>query len=143
MRPHSRRFRLCAAVAAGSLVLAPIWTGAASAQSAPPPPPTGGTAAASLDQVPPTRAGRLAQITGTVSFHAAEDTQWSPAVLNYPVATGDSFWTEPQAQARIELGGNRFLMMSSTELDVTQLDDHAFAATVPQGEVCMALPGVQ
>ena len=30
-------------------------------------------------------------------------------------------------------------MMSSTELDVTQLDDHASAATLPQGEVCMAL----
>ncbi len=139
MRLHSRPSRLCATAAAGSLVLAPIWPDAAWAQAAPPPPPAGQGAAPSLNQVPPTRAGRLAQITGTVSFHAAEDTQWSPAVLNYPVTTGDSFWTEPQAQAALELSGNRFLMMSSTELDVTQLDDHAFAATLPQGEMCMAL----
>ena len=139
MRLRSRPSRLCAIAAAGSLVLAPIWPDAAWAQAAPPPPPAGQATAAPLNQVPPTRAGRLAQITGTVSFHAAEDAQWSPAVLNYPVTTGDSFWTEPQAQAALELSGNRFLMMSSTELDVTQLDDHAFAATLPQGEVCMAL----
>ncbi len=139
MRLHSLPCRLCAIAAAGSLTLAPIWPDAAWAQAAPPPPAAGQSAAAGLNQVPPTRAGRLAQINGTVSFHAAEDTQWSPAVLNYPVTTGNSFWTEPQAQAALELSGNRFMMMSSTELDVTQLDDHAFAATLPQGEVCMAL----
>ena len=61
----------------------------------------------------------MAKITGQVSWHAGEDTEWHPAILNYPVSTGDAFWTEPQALAEIELSGNRILVMSTTELDVT------------------------
>src|SRR3546814_16186663 len=53
-------------------------------QVAPGPPITAQTAAGD----PPARVGRLAQMTGTVSFHTAEADQWSPASLNYPVKSG-------------------------------------------------------
>ena len=48
---------------------------------------------------PPARVGRLAQVTGAVSFHSADENKWQAATLNYPVTSGSSFWTEPDAHA--------------------------------------------
>lgn len=59
----------------------------------------GSTAAALAD--PPARVGRLSDIEGVVSFHTADQTDWSPATLNYPVTGGTSFWTEPNARGEI------------------------------------------
>jgi hypothetical protein len=84
---------------------------------------------------PPARVGRLSEIAGTVSFHDSGDEQWSPATLNYPVTAGNSFWTEPGAQAEIHVGSTALHLDSSTELDITALDDQRFDATVPQGTI--------
>jgi len=82
---------------------------------------------------PPGRVGRLAYVEGTVSFHLADDNQWSPAVLNYPVTTGTSFWTEPNSRTEIQVGGMEIRMDQSTELDVTQLDDNGTQIEIGQG----------
>jgi hypothetical protein len=91
---------------------------------------------------PPGRVGRLARYTGTVSFHTADETQWSPATLNYPITTGNALWTEPGATAFVGVSGNRLALDGSTELDVTMLDDHAFIGTEPQGEIYIDLQQV-
>ena len=36
-------------------------------------------------------------------------TQWNPATVNYPVTAGDAFWTEPNAQAEIEVSASRIV----------------------------------
>ncbi len=126
MRTQNRSFRLIAALAIGGLLLAQMPTPVA-AQPAPPP--------ATQQGDPPTRVGRLARMTGTVSFHAQDETEWSPAVLNYPITAGSSFWTQPGAQASIEVSASRVVMAPQTELDVSDLTDTAFVGTVPQGEV--------
>ena len=54
---------------------------------------------------PPARVGRLSLTEGTVSYRQPEQEQWAPAVLNYPVTQGMSFWTEPGARAEIQTGG--------------------------------------
>jgi hypothetical protein len=105
----------------------------------PPASPTPPTQAAD----PPARVGRLAEITGTVSFHSSSDDHWSPAVMNYPVTAGGAFWTEPSAQAALDVGSSRLSMNSETELYVTQLDAHSFQATEPQGQVYLRLRDVQ
>ncbi len=84
---------------------------------------------------PPARVGRLSEISGTVSFHDSADEQWSPATLNYPVTSGNSFWTEPNARAEINLGSTAIHLDGSTELDITALDDKHFEATMPQGTI--------
>src|SRR3546814_9090577 len=61
-------------------------------QVAPGPPITAQTAAGD----PPARVGRLAQMTGTVSFHTADADQWSPASLNYPVTRSEEHTSELQ-----------------------------------------------
>lgn len=73
MRTRDRLFRFTALVAAGSLMLAPGLPQPAFAQPAPPP----GAATQQTGGDPPERVGRLARVTGTVSFHTADDTQWT------------------------------------------------------------------
>jgi hypothetical protein len=97
----------------------------------------------SPSQDPPARVGRLAIMQGTVSTHASGETQWSPAVLNAPVTDGDSYWTEPQAQAEIEVGASSLWMAESTEFDLTTLNDTALHAAEPQGEVYLHLQSLQ
>ncbi len=59
---------------------------------------------------PPALVGRLAFLQGTVSFQGPGDAQWQAATLNYPVTSGDAFWTEPDALAGIEVAGSRILV---------------------------------
>ena len=84
---------------------------------------------------PPGRVGRLAEVSGTVSFHGSDQTQWSPASVNYPVTGGNAFWTEPRSHAAIDVGASRLYMDSATELDVANVDDQSFTASLAQGAI--------
>jgi hypothetical protein len=137
MRRQDRVFRLTTAVAATALAFAQTLPVPAAAQGAPPPPPLGAPQQPAGD--PPARVGRLAQVSGTVSYHTQDDTQWSPAALNYPVTAGNAFWTQPNAQAEIQVSASRIAMAPATELDVTALDDTTFQAAEPQGETYLRI----
>ncbi len=91
---------------------------------------------------PPGRVGRLAQITGTVSFHTSDESQWEAATLNYPITSGNSLWTEPQAHAAVDVGGSRIYLDSSTELDIGTLNEQSFVASLPQGAVFVRVSNV-
>ena len=136
MRMGSRLFRVGLLLAGTSLswsALAPF--GPALAQPAPP--PGQGDAANAGD--PPALAGRLSDLTGTVSYHPAGADQWSPASQNFPVTSGNAYWTEPQASATIEIGDDVLTMDGGTELDVTTLDQTQFVASLPQGAIFLGL----
>lgn len=92
---------------------------------------------------PPARVGRLARLEGTVSTHGSGSTQWSPAVLNFPVAFGDSVWTQPQAQADIEVGADLVTLADNSELDLASLDDRNLVASEPQGALFLRLRDVR
>jgi len=136
VRKDSSSFRLTAALAVSGLVLAQSLPPAARAQSASP------ASQAAADQQggdPPARVGRLAAISGMVSFHTQDQDQWSPAILNYPVTNGSSFWTQPNAQAVIQVSASRIVMAPAAELDITTLNDTTFQAISPQGETFLQL----
>jgi hypothetical protein len=97
----------------------------------------------SQSEDPPALVGRVATIEGTVSYHAASETEWSPAVLNAPVTNGDGYWTQPQATAEIEVGASSLWLDSSTELDIATLDGTALTASQPQGELYVHLRSLQ
>ena len=84
---------------------------------------------------PPGRVGRLSYIDGTVSLHAPDQDQWSEAVINYPVTTGDGFWTEPQSRAEVQVGAVEMRLDESTEADIVRLDDAATVLRVDQGVI--------
>jgi hypothetical protein len=112
---------------------------------------------------PPARVGRISFVSGSLAFHTPGENEWSAATVNYPVATGISLWTEPDARAEIRIGPNTIAMAGSTELDlgrltpqitqinlpqgrvylhVRQLDDtHTFEIAIPRGGVLLLQPG--
>jgi hypothetical protein len=90
-------------------------------------------------QNPPGRVGRAALIEGTVTYRTADQNYWETARLNYPVTTGQAFWTEPNAHAALDVGSNSIYLDSSTELDVSALDDQTAQFSLPQGAVFVTL----
>jgi len=79
---------------------------------------------------------------GTVSYHAGGQTEWQAATLNYPVISGDAFWTEPQAGATVEVAANAMTMDQSTELDIDSIDTTTVQATEPQGDLFLSFMDV-
>ncbi|MBV8937155.1 MAG: hypothetical protein JO095_15285, partial [Alphaproteobacteria bacterium] len=112
---------------------------------------------------PPARVGRISFASGDLASHTPGQNEWSSAGVNYPVATGTSLWTEPDARAEIRIGPNTIAMTGGTELDfgrltaqitqlnlpqgriylhVRQLDDaHTFEIAIPRGGVLLLQPG--
>ncbi len=130
----SRRLPLAVTCLASVLLLvqaAPLY-----AQPAPPP---GSQTDVQYAGDPPARVGRVSTIQGTVSFHTAAQDQWNPATLNWPVAQGNSFWTEAGSRAVMELGGVRLSMDGSTEVDIQQMDYDTVLINLPQGDINIRL----
>ncbi len=134
MRVSSRSFRLSLWLATTSLTLGAVWP--ALAQPAPPP---GAEQGGNDSADPPQIAGRIARINGSVSFHASGEDHWNAASLNYPITTGEAFWTETQAQAELQVADDRIVMAGSTELDVAALDQQQVNLTEPQGAIFLQL----
>ncbi len=101
--------------------------------------PPGADLAGQENTDPPPIAGSLASISGNVSFHAAGETNWSAATLNYPVTNGEGFWTEPRASATVDIADDRLVMDESTEFDVVTLDQSQFSGTLAQGAIFIQL----
>ncbi len=139
MRPQSLLFRLTATTAITGLLLGPTLPTAALAQPAPPL-----AAAAQQDNGdPPMRVGRVALVDGTVSFHTEDAEQWAPATLNYPVTSGNTFWTEPNAQTELQIEASRIDLAGGTEFQVGLLDQTGLQATQSQGEIYLHLRGIE
>ena len=94
-----------------------------------------GTAMAQNQADPPARVGRLAYAQGTVSFHDAQDTNWTAAAVNDALTTGDSVWTEPNARSEISVAGTRVRLDQSTQLDMLRIDDSATRLQLDQGRL--------
>jgi hypothetical protein len=143
MRQSPRLFRLTANVALSALLWDTMRPLAAVAQPPPPPPlPASGEGRPVLSQSqgdPPARVGRIASMTGAVSFHNLGDTEWSAASINYPVISGNAFWTEPSSGARLEVSDSRIVMAGGTEFDVATLDATGLQGVAAQGAIYIHL----
>jgi hypothetical protein len=135
VRIHSELFRVTSTITLAALLGTAITPSPVRAQAAPPPPPATPRSANQTQGDPPVRVGRLALITGTVSFRGQGDTDWSAATRNYPVVAGNAFWTQPGAEANLEFGDSWIALDEATELDLNTLNDSGVAGSLPQGEV--------
>src|ERR671938_23580 len=91
--------------------------------------------AAAPQQEPPARVGRVAVVAGELGFHGAGETSWSKASLNYPVAAGASFWTDPKSRAELRIGSRSIAMNGNTELAVAKLDQQVMQLALKQGRI--------
>ncbi len=73
--------------------------------------------------------------TAQLGFHGKGESAWSAAAVNYPVATGGSFWTDPKTRAEFRIGAQTINLSNNTEIDVAQLDQQVMQLGVPQGRV--------
>ncbi len=92
---------------------------------------------------PPARVGRIARLSGTVSFHGAGQTEWEPAGLNLPVTSGAGLWTEPGGSADIDIGNGKLVLDSATQLEIVTLDDHSMVANENQGSVSLRVRALE
>ena len=86
-------------------------------------------------QDPPSLVGRIARLSGTVSYHGDGATQWDQAQINYPVTSGSAVWTQPSSSVDLDVGPNRVTLDQGTEFDVDTLSDQQFTSVAPQGRV--------
>jgi len=82
---------------------------------------------------PPARVGRSQLRFRAACFHTAGETAWSAAAVNYPVATGGSFWAEPQSRAELRIGSRTIDLAANTQLDIIKLDQQVMKLGLPQG----------
>ena len=133
MRPF---FKIPTILALAAAAAAPVWAA---------PSPSGearAKSAATSLAVPPARVGRVSAVTGNLAFHAAGDTAWSPAAINYPVAAGEGFQTAPGALAEIEIGRQRISLAGGSEIAIAKLDAHTLDIKVARGRIGVRLAGL-
>jgi hypothetical protein len=88
---------------------------------------------------PPGRVARLNLVEGTVSFAPGDNGEpagtadWTPAVLNRPLTSGDKLWTGPQSRSELYVGSTAVRMNAQTSLDLLALDDNVTQLRLPQG----------
>jgi hypothetical protein len=59
---------------------------------------------------PPARVGRVSFVSGNLAARLPGQNEWSAAVVNNPVATSASLWTDPEARAEIRIGPTTIAM---------------------------------
>ncbi|MEO8808215.1 MAG: DUF6600 domain-containing protein, partial [Burkholderiaceae bacterium] len=82
---------------------------------------------------PPSRAARMAYLSGTVSFSPAGQPDWVRAAINRPLTTGDRLWTDANSRAELQIGGASIRMGPSTGLVLLNLDDRIAQVQLSQG----------
>ncbi len=87
------------------------------------------------EEGPPTRVGRVSFVEGKLAFHAKGETEWSAAAVNFPVAAGGSFWTDPKSRVEIRVGAQTIDLSNDTAVDVVRLDQQVMQLAVPQGRI--------
>lgn len=91
---------------------------------------------AAIAQVdPPARAGRVTHIDGKVSFYTDRDEGWQPALLNFPVTSENSIWTEGTARAEIRFGATAIRFNDNTVFDFVRLLDDSADGYLQRGTI--------
>lgn len=85
------------------------------------------------DDDPPGRVARLGYINGSVSFQPSGEDQWSQALPNYPLTTGDRIYTDRDGRAELETGNIAVRLSSGTDVSTTNLNDQIVQLGLAQG----------
>jgi len=91
---------------------------------------------------PPARVARLNYLDGTVSFRPPGVEDWAPAILNYPLSTGDRLWTDREARAELHVGATAIHLAPQTAFAILNLDDRVAQMSVSQGTLYLRVPSM-
>ena len=88
---------------------------------------------------PPERVGRISYVEGEVSFQPPQEDFWTSATRNFPVATGEAFWTGDEGRAELQVGPVAARLDNETELDVVDVDYGTTRLSMAQGSLDLRL----
>jgi hypothetical protein len=84
---------------------------------------------------PPPRVARLAHLTAHVALEPAGTSQWTQAVPNTPLTTGDRMYVNHEGHAELQMGELAVRAWKFTDLSVVDLADHVTQLAVAQGSL--------
>lgn len=84
---------------------------------------------------PPVRVARLAQTAAQVSLEPAGTNQWTQAVSNTPLTTGDRLYVNHQGHAELQMGELAVRAWKFTDLSVVNLANRLTQLAVAQGSL--------
>ena len=73
---------------------------------------------------PPTRVARLSYASGSVSFQPAGTEDWVQAIVNRPVTTGDSLWSDQGSRVALHIGSASIVLGENTGFSFLNLSDN-------------------
>jgi hypothetical protein len=98
--------------------------------------------APALAQDPPARVGRIAYLSGPVSFAPEGSADWAQAPLNRPLVAGDRLWTDAGARDEAQFGSAIARMDAGTLLTVLAADERTTQLQVSQGRIDLHVRGL-
>ncbi|MEY4730096.1 MAG: hypothetical protein RL020_1254 [Pseudomonadota bacterium] len=83
---------------------------------------------------PPSRAGRVSLIEGSVMFYEAQS-GWRDAAINYPVTSQNSFATRGRSRVEVRVGSTALRIADDSQLDLLGVTDNMIDARLAQGSL--------
>jgi hypothetical protein len=90
----------------------------------------------------PNAGARIGSLGGTVSVRGAGQPQWRPAAAERQLAPGDDLWTQPGAQAKLELGHAAVALQEKTQVQVGTLSGTDTEFRIVQGALELSVPAL-
>jgi hypothetical protein len=87
------------------------------------------------DQDPPTRAGRISAVEGSVSFQAGGEGDWLDAVRNRPLTVGDNLWVDKDSRAEIQIGSTSIRLGPGTSVTFLDLGNNVTQLRLSLGSI--------
>src|SRR6266700_2685296 len=87
------------------------------------------------DQDPPTRAGRIGFIQGSVSFQPGGEGDWVQAVPNRPLTVGDNLWVDRDSRAEVQIGSTSIRLGPETSITFSDLGNNAIQLRLSMGSL--------
>lgn len=97
-----------------------------------------GTAGAAWTD-PPTRAGRIAEVSGTAWLFDPDTQAWVRVLRNQTVGQGDQLRTDARARVTMRMGSSTVWMDEQSDVEVLQMDDAATVLRLTAGDVALRL----
>src|SRR5437879_5429115 len=91
--------------------------------------------AAADESDPPSRAARISYLNGSVSMQPAGASDWTEAVVNRPMTTGDKLWTDNGARAELHAGAAAIHLGQRTGFSFLNLDDNTVQIRLTEGSI--------
>jgi hypothetical protein len=84
---------------------------------------------------PPARVARLSYASGSVSFQPAGTEDWVQAIVNRPIGTGDTLWSDQGSRVALHIGSASIVLGENTGFSFLNLTDNVAQIQLQTGTI--------